>query len=107
MPLSRSSCLHPTDPDAYFNRVEDAHLLQNRFRKEANVDIVGRVRDLVEQTTGLCTRIAREGERNYFAGNLRVVDNSVQIHADYGPYVGFSLLKSIFMLNHTSSIGWP
>lgn len=53
--------------------------LQDRFINEARVDVVGRVMDVLEKATGLPVRMAQESERRYFAGLLRVVDNTAQI----------------------------
>lgn len=61
--------------------------LQNSFIGKANIDVVGRVMSVLRHTTGLPVRLAREDEREYFAGLLRVVDNTVQIHADFAPNV--------------------
>lgn len=36
--------------------------------------------------TDLPVRLAREGNREYFAGLLRLVNSSALVHADYGPY---------------------
>ncbi len=61
--------------------------MQDRFRKEANIDIVSRVRALLQQYTDLPVRIAREGDREYFAGLLRLINKSALLHADFGKYV--------------------
>lgn len=50
--------------------------LQARFINEARVDIVGRVTNVLEKAPGLPVRMAQEGERKYFAGLLRVGDNT-------------------------------
>ena len=50
--------------------------LQDHFINEARVDVVGRVINVLEKATGLPVRMAQEGERKYFAGLLRVVDNT-------------------------------
>lgn len=42
---------------------------------------------VLNKTTGLPVRMAQEAGLDYFAGLLRVVDNTVQIHADYAPHV--------------------
>ena len=65
-----------------------ARSLQERLKREANVDIVGRVCSILQEKTGLPVRMAKEGDREYFAGLVRVVDNTIQIHADYGPFQG-------------------
>ncbi|KAI3317694.1 hypothetical protein HD806DRAFT_514017 [Xylariaceae sp. AK1471] len=79
---------HQQDKEAYLNRVEEANSLQRRFKDEANVDILGRVAGLLQEATGLETRVAREGDRTYFAGLLRAVNDYIQIHSDYAPYDG-------------------
>ncbi len=81
------------DKETYFNKVEGASSLLNRFKEEANVDVLGRVAAVLQDATGLETRVAREGDRDYFAGLLRVVNNYIQIHSDYAPYV-----RNIYML---------
>ncbi|KUL90576.1 hypothetical protein ZTR_00187 [Talaromyces verruculosus] len=68
--------------------VDQAKELQNRFRNEANIDVVARVKDTLERVIGLPVRIAREGEREYFAGLLRLINRSALLHADFGPYDG-------------------
>ncbi|KAI0014518.1 hypothetical protein F4780DRAFT_767864 [Xylariomycetidae sp. FL0641] len=75
------------DMDKYLSLVEPARALQKRFIHEAGVDVIGRVRDLIHDVTGLPVRLAREGDREYFAGILRVVEgNFIAPHADYGPF---------------------
>jgi hypothetical protein len=76
------------EKDSYLNRVAASRALQERFIREANVDILSRVLKLLHEVTGLPARIAKEGDMEYFAGLLRVMDYGVQIHADYGPYDG-------------------
>ncbi|KAJ8123797.1 hypothetical protein ONZ43_g338 [Nemania bipapillata] len=61
---------------------------ERRFKAEADIDILGRVATLLEEATGLETRIAREDGRAYFAGLLRAVKDYIQIHSDYAPYDG-------------------
>ena len=58
------------------------------------MDVVGRVINVLTQATGFPVRMAQEGEREYFAGLLRVVDNTVQIHADFAPHVRSPLVRS-------------
>ena len=36
----------------------------------------------------MAVRLARESERDYFAGVIRAIDTGIQIHADYAPYEG-------------------
>lgn len=78
-----------TNPDkkAYFEGIEEANSLQDRIKSETNIDIVGRVAAALQEITGLETRIALEGDKKYFCGLLRVVDNYIQIHPDFGQYV--------------------
>ena len=61
--------------------------LQHAFIREVNVDIVGRVMDALREATRLPVRMAKEEDREYFAGLLRVMDNAVQCHADFAPHV--------------------
>lgn len=67
----------------------EARSLQERFRKEANVDVIGLVKELLQHSTGLPVRIAQEGDQEYFAGLVRLIDRSALLHADYGVYVCF------------------
>jgi hypothetical protein len=83
-----------SDKDTYFDSVDEANSLQERFKQEANVDVLDRVATILQQTTGLETRIAHEGDKKYFAGLLRVVDKYIQIHADYGLYVSVTIHDS-------------
>ncbi|EMR71343.1 putative signal transduction protein [Eutypa lata UCREL1] len=76
------------DKEAYLSGVDAASSLQKRFKQEAGVDVVGRVAAVLQEATGIETRVAREDGRPYFAGMLRVVSNYIQIHSDYGPYDG-------------------
>ncbi|KAI0838469.1 hypothetical protein F5Y06DRAFT_296546 [Hypoxylon sp. FL0890] len=71
----------------YFSLVESARSLQCRLIEEAGVDIVARVMALLGEVSGLPVRMAREDDRDYFAGILRVVEgNYIAPHADYGPF---------------------
>ncbi|KAI0521400.1 hypothetical protein F5B22DRAFT_634765 [Xylaria bambusicola] len=74
--------------ETYLNRVEEANSLQKRFKEEANIDILARVAALLQEATGLETRVAHEGDRSYFAGLIRAVNDYIQIHSDYAPYDG-------------------
>ncbi|KAI1342747.1 hypothetical protein F5Y15DRAFT_428705 [Xylariaceae sp. FL0016] len=74
------------DKLGYFAAVEKANSLQQRFVNEAGVDIVDRVRGILEKVAGIPVRIATEGDRRYFAGLLRVINSSALIHSDYAPY---------------------
>ena len=96
-----------TDKSTYFKGVDEANTLQNRLRQEGNIDILGRVAALLQKTTGLTTRIAREGDQEYFAGLLRAVDNYIQIHPDYGPYVSISVIPSHIHRPHDVSQDGP
>ena len=78
--------------------------LQHAFIREVDVDIVGRVMDALRETTGLPVRLAKEEDREYFAGLLRVMDNAVQCHADFAPHVCASpVLSPPFPLSHLAS----
>ncbi|GAD98458.1 hypothetical protein SNOG_14103 [Paecilomyces variotii No. 5] len=79
---------HANDKEGYFSKVKEARLLQERFRKEANIDVLSRVKDVLQRATGLPVRIAREDDREYFAGLIRLINKSALLHADYGPYDG-------------------
>ena len=75
------------DKKAYFSKVEDARHLQRRFVQEAKIDIIDRVAQALSDITNVHVRIARDEDHEYFAGVLRVVNESGGIHADYGPFV--------------------
>ncbi|EKG14423.1 hypothetical protein MPH_08412 [Macrophomina phaseolina MS6] len=77
---------HQDDKATYFSKVPAALTLQERFKSEANIDVMARVAKILQQASGLPVRLACEGEKEYFAGLLRVVDEGIQIHADYAPY---------------------
>jgi hypothetical protein len=79
---------HAKDKTGYFSKVNNAKALQDRFRKEANIDVVDRVRNLLQQKTGLPVRIAQDNDREYFAGLIRLINKSALLHADYGRYDG-------------------
>ena len=76
-----------SDKDGYFKLVADARRLQARFTHETGIDVVSRVARLVAEASGLPVRVAQEGDREYFAGLLRMINSSALIHADYAPYV--------------------
>lgn len=79
--------MSPSDKDAYLSNRTTALALQERFIKEGDIDVIGRVMTVLNEASGLPVRMAKEGEREYFAGNLRVVDNNINIHADFAPHV--------------------
>lgn len=74
----------------YFSNVDKARSLQKRFMEEAGVDVVGRVKALLQSIVppGLPVRLAQEDGKSYFAGLLRLINSSALIHADYGPFDG-------------------
>jgi hypothetical protein len=74
------------DKNAYFASVPSARALQDRFIKEANIDVVSRVASYLQTVTALPVRLAREGKQEYFAGLLRLINSSALIHADYGAF---------------------
>ena len=58
--------------------------------------------NILRQATGLQVRMASEGERQYFAGILRVVDNTVSIHADFAPHVCHQIIVLVpFLLEES------
>lgn len=74
--------------EKYFSMVDPARSLQERFIREVGVDIIARVKDVLHETSGLPVRLARQGDKEYFAGILRVVEgNFIAPHADFGPFV--------------------
>lgn len=79
--------MSPSDIDAYLSNRTTALALQERFINEGNIDVIGRVMTVLKEASGLSVRMTKEGERKYFAGNLRVVDNNISIHADFAPHV--------------------
>ena len=64
--------------------------------------------NVLEKVTGLRVRMAQEGARKYFAGLLRVVDNTVQIHADFAPHVRspFPRVKCLFRFPKNRKTDW-
>ncbi|KAK2038822.1 hypothetical protein LZ31DRAFT_477883 [Colletotrichum somersetense] len=70
----------------YFDTVAEARALQDRWKKEAGVDVVERVMDKLRSVTDMEVRLASEGNKEYFAGILRAVDRGIGVHADYAPY---------------------
>lgn len=88
------------DPDQYFHKVPEAMALQNRWKVEAGIDILERVVQCLKQATNMPVRLAREGDREYFAGILRAVERGINIHADYAPYeaAGWSIDKIVSQL---------
>lgn len=81
---------HPSGKTNYFSNVDKARSLQKRFMEEAGVDVVGRVKALLQSIVppGLPVRLAQEDGKSYFAGLLRLINSSALIHADYGPFDG-------------------
>lgn len=75
------------DPQRYWDLGPEARSLQTRWKEEAGIDVVARVMELLRTTTGMTVRLAREGDKDYFAGVLRAVDKHIDLHADYAPYV--------------------
>ncbi|OCL05614.1 hypothetical protein AOQ84DRAFT_298585 [Glonium stellatum] len=74
------------DKEGYFRAVAGARQLQSRFASEAGVDVLERVRQTLQQVSGIPVRTATEGDREYFAGILRIINSSALIHADYAEY---------------------
>ncbi|KUJ21136.1 uncharacterized protein LY89DRAFT_778752 [Mollisia scopiformis] len=84
--MSQQELTNLVDMRSYFEGVEEANSLLRRWKDEAGIDIIGRILTTLQQTTGMPTRIAREGDKEYFAGLMRTVDTGIQVHADYAPY---------------------
>jgi phosphotransferase system IIB component len=76
------------DKQLYFDRVDEARSLQNRWKEEAGVDVIGRVIAQLQALTNMQVRVATEDDREYFAGITRAVDRGIGVHADFAPYVG-------------------
>lgn len=75
------------DMGKYFSLVEPARSLQDRFIREVGVDIIARVKEVLHGASGLPVRLARQDDKEYFAGILRVVEgNFIAPHADFGPF---------------------
>lgn len=87
MPATCLTNIVSQDSSLYFQKVKEARSLQDRWRKEAGVDVVERVTNKLRQNTGMKVQVAREGDDEYFAGILRAVDRGIGVHADYAPYV--------------------
>jgi hypothetical protein len=66
--------------------VTRAGSLHEKWRSEAGVDVIERIIETIQETSGLLVRRAKEGEQEYFAGILRAVDHGINVHADYAPY---------------------
>ncbi len=49
--------------------------------------MLGRVCQKLREICAVPVRIAREGDIEYFAGLLRLVNRAAKLHADYGPFV--------------------
>ncbi|KAK6497319.1 hypothetical protein TWF506_004792 [Arthrobotrys conoides] len=77
---------HIKDPESYFDKAPSARSLQEKWKAGAGIDVVGRVIDVLHEITGMPVRLAREDEREYFAGVLRAIDRGIGVHADYAPY---------------------
>lgn len=79
---------------AYFSAVTKAQALQQRFIREAGVDVTARVLAAFRRVAppGFAVRLAQEdgedGPMSYFAGLLRMINHSALIHADYGGFDG-------------------
>ncbi|OTB12663.1 hypothetical protein K445DRAFT_76877 [Daldinia sp. EC12] len=70
----------------YLHNVQQARSLQVRWKDEAGIDILDRVATMIQEVTNITTRVAREGDREYFAGIVRAADAGIAIHADWAPY---------------------
>lgn len=79
--------LHDLDKGRYFDNVEKARFLQDRWKNEAGVDVIARIVAKLQQTTNMRVQLATEEDKEYFAGILRAVDRGIGVHADYAPYV--------------------
>ena len=84
-----------SDKDAYLSDRTTALTLQERFIKEGHVDVLGRVMTVLNKASGHPVRMAQEDEGAYFAGNLRIVDNTANTHADFAPHVRKPLIQPI------------
>jgi hypothetical protein len=67
--------------------------LQERWKKEAGVDVIERVIARLQSVSGMSVRVASEDDREYFAGILRAVDRGIGVHADCAVYVSPDFLK--------------
>ncbi len=69
VPLSQvcwlTSCI---DKETYFEKVEAAYSLQNRWKNELGIDVIELVAESLRKASGMVVRLAREDERDYFAG---------------------------------------
>ncbi|RYP33634.1 hypothetical protein DL767_004683 [Monosporascus sp. MG133] len=79
---------HVNDKETYFSSVKNAYSLQDRWKKELGIDIIERIAHSLREASGMVVRIARECERDYFAGVIRAISTGIQIHADYAPFEG-------------------
>lgn len=76
-----------TDKDLYLSGVRAAYSLQDKWKHSLGIDILERVMETLRRTSGMEVRLAREREKEYFAGVIRAINTGIQIHADFAPYV--------------------
>ncbi|RYP72515.1 hypothetical protein DL771_004155 [Monosporascus sp. 5C6A] len=87
----RVGCWHSSDrsqKETYFSGVKNAYSLQDRWKKELGIDIMERSAHSLREASGMVVRLAREGERDYFAVVILAINTGIQIHADYAPFEG-------------------
>ena len=89
------------DKEGYFSKRKEACSLQDRWKNEAGVDVIQRVVDSLHRVTGMPVRLAREDDKEYFAGILRAVSHGIHVHADYAPYVSSSRALIFFCARST------
>lgn len=87
-----NSRLTHIDKASYLAKVDAAQSLQDRFYNEAGIDVLSRVQSILQQSTDIPVRIAREEDREYFAGLVRMINKSALLHADFGKYVSTTML---------------
>ncbi|KAI1802051.1 hypothetical protein F4811DRAFT_531399 [Daldinia bambusicola] len=75
-----------SDQNQYLHDVQQARSLQARWKEEADIDILDRVATKIQEITNIMTRVAHEGDREYFAGIVRAADAGIAVHADWAPY---------------------
>lgn len=71
--------------DDYFSDVQEANKLQRVVFSES-FDVIQRLIDIVTPHTEAGIGVAKEGEREYYAGIIRQASEGVDLHADFAPF---------------------
>ncbi|KAH9907585.1 hypothetical protein F4778DRAFT_546752 [Xylariomycetidae sp. FL2044] len=84
--ISQTDYVH--DKQGYFDGVDEANSLLDKWKTELGIDVVTRVMHSLRTASGMAVRPAREEEKDYFVGVIRAIDAGIQIHADFAPFEG-------------------